>query len=450
MARSSIVRSLCLVVATLALVVGTTSTAYAQGGGGAGGGAGGAGGGRRPGGMMGGGMMGMDGNPISSQDIEKYVKIAKMTPDQAEAAKTLHAGYVQAMGEQRKKLQDLMEKTREEFRESRDPSVWQEMGEKMAPMRDEAKKLEKSFIDDVKSLLKDDQAAQWGRIEKSRRREQTGRMSFISGEAVDLFRVVDSLKLADEQLAPVNPVLERYESELDPVLVKRNEIQDQNMQAMRELMQQVMSGNSEDANKRLAEAREVSNRVRDINRKYAREVESLLPADAAPKFSEEFRKESFPRIYRQPRQAQTALDAALKLEDLDATQRKSLESIQETYKRDTMTLNKKAEEAMEASEQKMTVQGMMGGGMFGQQDPATEELRKQRRELETKTTDAIKQTLTEAQREKLPQPQNDRGAGGDRGPAGGAPAPAGGDGQQRRRPRGNNNGGGNGNGGGNN
>lgn len=417
------------------------------GAGGGGGGGRGFGGGGMFGGLGGGMMGGMDGQAISTADLDKYGKILDMTPEQHDAVKALHEGYTAEVAKLRERAQKIMEDAREEFRETRDPSVWQEIGEKITPIRDEGRKVEKQFLEDMKSLLTEKQMPLWGRVEKTRKREQTIRRGFISGETVDVIRVVERMNLPEEQMKMVNPTLERYENDLDPVLTKRNEVMEAGMSQMRTLMQDVMAGKTEEADKRMNEARDASVRVRDVNRRFAKEIASLLPPESSAKFVEEFKRESFPQVYRQNRYAQTVIDAVTKMEGVDETQRKSIEAIAETYKRDTQTLNKKAEEATEANEATMTVSGMMQRFTAG--DPAMDELRRSRTELENKTVEAVKALLTEDQQKQLPE----RGRGGrgggeggpgmDRGNGGG-----GNDGQQpqRRRPRGNNNNGGGGNG----
>ncbi|MBL0870704.1 MAG: hypothetical protein IBJ18_09030 [Phycisphaerales bacterium] len=390
-------------------------------------------------GGMGGGMMGgMEGQSISSADLDKYGKILDMTPEQHDAVKALHEGYTAEVAKLRERAQKMMEEVREEFRETGDASVWRDLGEKITPIREEGKKVEKQFLEDVKSLLTEKQMPLWGRVEKTRKREQTIRRGFISGETVDVIRVVEQMNLPEEQMKAINPTLERYENDLDPVLTKRNELFEAGMSQMRTLMQDVMQGKTEEADKRMSEARDASVRVRDVNRRYAKEISSLLPPESSAKFDEEFKRESFPRIYRQSRYAQTVIDAALKMEGVDETKRKSIEAIAETYKRDTQSLNKKAEEATEASESTMTVSGMMQ--RMGGEDPTMNELRRSRTDLENKTVEAVKSLLTEDQQSQLPRRGRGGGDGGpgmDRGNGGGN------DGQpQRRRPRGNNNGGG--------
>lgn len=457
-------RGIVIGISAMALVLASTASIGqgqpAGGGAGAGGGRGAAQprGGQQPGGARGGGMgvMGQIGGvgnfggaAISGKDVEKYAKILELSADQLTAVQTLHEGYLAAMKEQSDKRNGLMEKAREEFRESRDPSVWQEMMEAATKIADAQKRIEKTFLDDVRSVLTDKQSGAWTKVERTRRRDETLRSTggIISGEGVDLVKMVENLKLDDAQMKPIEPTLDRYEGELDSALVNRNKVIEENMGKQRQLMEQVMGGNTEEADKILAVIRDASLKIKDLNKRYGREIEAALPADIAPKFAEEFRKESFPRIYRQSRQAQSVIDASMKFEDLTEAQRAGIQSIADSYKRDNANLNKKAEEAQEASEKTMTVKSMMGGMFGGGGDPAQEELRTSRRELEKKTVDAVKALLTDTQKEQLPPERGNRfnengGMGGGNGGGGNG---GGGNGQPRR-PRGNN-GGGNGGGG---
>ncbi|CAN5814132.1 hypothetical protein BH11PLA1_BH11PLA1_17050 [soil metagenome] len=398
--------------------------------------------------MMGGGMFGGGNNTINAGDLERMGKLVKMTPEQLDSVKTLHTGYTTEMAEQRKKMDEFRQKFIDDMRESGERPDFTQMGEKMRPMMEGMQKTEGEFLDNVKSILTPDQANSWPRVEKMRRREQTVRQGFMAGEAVDLSRMVDGYKLDDEQMKTVTPILERYETELDSALTTRNQHREAQQGKMQTLMQDVMSGNSAEADKLLTEARGHSQRVRDINRRYERELEGALPKEDGPKLAEDFRKASYPQIYRNgARGTGGSFDAAMKIEDLNDTQKSGLAALKDSYTRESGSINKKLEEAQDEGEKTMTVQSMMQRG-FGGGNDAENDLRKQRRELDTKTLASITALLTEQQRTLLPTQTQ----GGDNAPGGRMRGGdnGGGDNAQpaRRRLRGNGNG--NGNGGGNN
>jgi len=411
--RTSFARSLVVGAASFALLAGS---AMAQpGGGGGGGGRGGFGG-------FGGGMMmgGSGGNPydprVTSEQLTRYGGMLGLTDDQKEAAKGLYDGYFAAHQEQATKIRTVTESAREQFRETRDPSVWQEIGPRMQEFRSASDAAEKVLLEDIKSLLNDEQMAKWPAMERTRRRETTIRRGFVSGERADVIRIVDDLKLTEDQHATLTPVLESYEQDLDRELIKRNEIVDQAQNQGANFMQAFRGGgDTTQIDKLITEGREAAVRVRDVNRRYARQVEAMLPEDKAGEFNQAFKRESFPQIYRQ-RYAQQVITAASGFEDLTQDQRDGLAAIKDTYSREASTLAIKAEAATEQQEQNFSIQGMMQRGF--QEDPAIVDARNARNKLEEETVAKIRALLNPEQVGKLPERRADgQGQGGGAGNA---------------------------------
>ncbi|MBL8991210.1 MAG: hypothetical protein JNJ48_06485 [Phycisphaerae bacterium] len=425
-------KSASLSVALILAVGGTAAVAQPGGGGGGGRGPGGGGMGM----MMMGGMGGMGGRmgaPFSPSDVDKFAPILNLTEEQKEAAKTLLTGHLAGYQEKADEFRKEMDRVREEFRETRDPSVWgglREAGTKLAEAR---KAMETAYVADLKAILNDDQIAAWPRVEMMRRREQTINMGLMAGERVDVIRIVDQLKPAPEVMETLRPILDAYAGDVDRALQKRNELYERGMQQGMEMFQ---NGDTAGIQKMFEEAREASTAVRDTNRRYARQVEGALPPELAAKFAAEFKRESFPQVYRD-RYAAQALKAAAAFDDLDEAQKASIASLMESYQRDSASLNEKGEKATEAQEAafnpaQMMQRGPGGGGGFGD-NPAMQEYRTARRDLDNRTVEALKAILNEQQRTRLPE----QGGGGDGGPR----MRQGGDnnnGDQMQRRRGNN------------
>ncbi len=372
---------------------------------------------------MGGGQM-LD-PAINSEQLEKFSGMLKLSDDQHDAAKALFDGYFQSHQARAEKMRTVMEDARETFRESRDPSVFQEMGEKMRAFREESQKAEKGFMDDVKSLLTPEQEPAFASVERARRREAGMRRNpmSVSGERADLIAIVEKLKLPEEAHAGLVPVLDSYEQDLDRELVKRDELREKaegQQQQIFAAMRGDGGGDMAAIEKMIKENREAMMRVREVNRKYARQIESLLPADSAPTFALEFKKASFPDIYRD-RYAARVIAAAEKME-LTEEQRNGIAAVRDSYTRDSDGLNKQNEAATEEREANFTLQNMMGGG--GMNTERMQELRQQRENIENTAVKKVQDLLTAEQKAKLPERRE------------------GGDGQQERRPRardGNNN-----------
>ncbi|MBX3357767.1 MAG: Spy/CpxP family protein refolding chaperone [Phycisphaeraceae bacterium] len=399
--------SVRLAAAGLLGVVIATSPAVGQGGPGEGGRGGG------------GGMRGFGGdflsNPVSSRDLDAMAKVLGLTPEQLDAAKALLDTANAEFQPAAKAARDKMEAVREEFRETRDPSVWQGMAGQMGEMRQVRQKIEASFMTDVQGLLTPEQTQLWPSAERLYRRNRTMGRGLISGERVDLFRLMERAEVPESVQAELKPVMEQYEVELDRELVKRNEIFDKAESQMGRLgpaMFQMMQGGGGD-NKELTEmfekGRDAALRVREVNRKYARQIEAMLPEEARAEFIAEFKRESFPMIYR-PSYASRVVEAAEKMTDLDAAQKQGVTAIKDSFTRETNALNARAESAIEESEKNVTPQTMFS--RFN--DPTLQEIRDARRKLEDQMVQKINDLLTEAQKAQLPE--RGRGdAGGGRG-----------------------------------
>lgn len=382
-------------------------------------------------------MMGGTDFRISPQSIEMYGKLLGMTEDQIEAAKALRQGHVESLQPKIEELNRAREEAREVFRETRDPSVWQGLMEQTESVAEARERAEKAFLEDMKTLLSPEQAAKWPRIERAQRRESLsmGGLPFgIPGDRVDLFRLVQRVGLNAEEMTRVDQVLERYEAELDPALARRTQLMEDGMNRMQEFFQAFQEGRTEELNRRMNEFRDAMVRIRDVNRRYLREIEAQLSPESAAKVSEEFRREAYPQVYAQQRWGLRALESAMAFEDLTSAQKQSLEALREAYLRDLSTINDRAEKAIdESSMQVFDLNRMMQGGWMGGNNEAMQRFRTDRRELDDRTDKSLRDLLTQEQIERLPaRPALERG-GGDRQRGMGGGMPGGGD--QPRRPQ---------------
>jgi hypothetical protein len=384
------------------------------------GGGGGFGGG---GGMFGGGRAMFDPS-VSTEDMDKYGKVLNLSKAQQTAVKALHDSFVQDYTTAAEKVRDEMDAIREDARE--DPSRFQEIGELMTKFRTKRADMEKAFFTDVKTTLTPEQATQWPAIERMRRRETSMNRGMMSGERVDLIKIVEGLKLSAEQKKGVDPVLEQYSVDLDRELVARNDYQDKMQGQMRDMFGP--NADQSKAEKMLTDGRAIANKLRDVNKRYSRQVENALPDEASKtKFQSEVRRESYPQIYRQSRSTRQ-IDEALALKSLSAEQKASIEGIKSGLDRDVSGVNQKMETAYEQREQSLTasdIMGRFGGGGgggpggrgrggFGMVD--SEELttlRDQRDDLEKAAVDKVMAILNEEQKADMPQQRQRGGGNGD-------------------------------------
>jgi hypothetical protein len=368
--------------------------------------------------MMGMGGMGMGGQmdaPVTSEMLGRIGKIVNFDADQKLASDELLKGYLAGYQVKADEMRKVVEETREEFRESRDPTVWQGLAPKMEEFRKYRDQSEQSFMNDLKSILTEPQLEKWPAVDRMLRRDTLSR-SFMAGERLNLITMLEQMKLPEDKQKALKETLDQYELELDRELIERNKLQTEVMGGMQNFFRvqgdpDAMAKAEELVNKN----REASMRVRDVHRKYARLVESMLEGEQAAKFNDAVKRESFPEVYRE-RYGDRVVAAAIAMSEIDQSQRDALTALLESHQRETQQINSKHEQAIAEREKNFSISGMMGrmGGMGGPDQALMEEVRTARRTLEESTITKVKAILTPEQAEKLPS-REDRGGGNDRG-----------------------------------
>jgi hypothetical protein len=361
---------------------------------------------------MGGGDMSQYMTSISKKSLDSYARLVGMDNDQKDAAMALHEGYRSSFKQLRADIQKTMKDMMEKVQESGDfMSMGKEMTKTGKDMTDKLETLEKGFLEDIKALLNDRQKESWPRVERMRRRENIMRFNFMSGQSADIFRLLDTMSIKYDATPELSQELERYELELDkPVKAFETwgkDQQDKQVKAMEDGDMTKMMAGWQDTLKDMAE---YGKKMRDVNRQYARTVQPLLPQDKQARFDLEFKKKSFPRVYRDGYAAK-AIAAAEKFDDLDAAQAEAISGLKAAYERDLAVANRTWAAAVEAKEEKHggAIGAMMTGMMGGNRDAKDEvsEARQARRDLDDKTGERLRSILREDQRNKLPADKPD-------------------------------------------
>jgi hypothetical protein len=363
------------------------------------------------------GAFGMSRPAMTQRELDGYAGILGLDEAQREAAKELLASYTTEFEKASREQAEKMRRISEEFRETRDDEVWQQMGPISEKYSKHAAELEKSLLNDIKTLCDEKQLAQWPRMERTRRRDRTIDRGTVSGESVDLVRIVAGLELPADARTALASQLEAYEQDLDRVLEARNKIIDQQAASFTP-GRGPMTFDMEKFQKQMADAREAGEKVREVNQRYARSIEGLLPESSQAAFSMQVKRASFPMVYRASR-TERAFDAALKFNDLDAKQREAIASLRQGYEQDTASLNDKWAAAI-LDEEKDGAGGIaLGGGgvmlmSFGDEDSdkPSAQARKARRDADKKAMQSLESLLTDEQKTRLPQPGDDAPAGG--------------------------------------
>lgn len=355
------------------------------------------------------GMFGGMARPaMTPKELEGYTALLTMDDTQKDAAKELLSSYTTDFEKASKEQAEKVKKLAEEFRESHDDEVWEQMGPINEKYSKRTKELEASLISDLKSLCTDQQLSLWPKFERTRRRDRTIDRGSVSGESVDLVHLVGQLDLTGQTKADVAQQLEAYEQDLDKALVERNKILDEQAAAFKPGRGR-QEFDMEKWQKQMQDARDAGAKVRDVNQRYARSIESLLPDAVKAKFALDVKRASFPIVYKQSR-AQRAFDAALKFDDLDSKQKEAITSLRQSYEHEADSLNDKWAAAIMDEEKEGGGGAIMGGGgavmmvSFGDDDSdkPSAQARKARREADKKAVQSLQALLSEEQKSRLP------------------------------------------------
>lgn len=369
--------------------------------------------------QMGFGGPGSGGERVSSEDLNKFDSVLGLSKDQAAAAQSLFDAYSAGYDQAQKALREKMDRLREEFQDTRDPSIWQtEMPPAMEKFRGQVAASEKSFFDDLKMLLTPDQAGRWSALERTWRRSKSMNSGMLSGESMDLVRVVDELKIQQPYPDTLSQVLDRYESELDQALTERNDRRAELSKDMPGFGGRPGGGmpDFQAMQNSMTEMRKAGIKVRDLNDRYTSLLQSAVPEAKQADFIDRVRKAKYPQVYREP-YVEKALAAAADFKDLTPEERTAIKEMSETYRRERAAANERWARAIGDSEKDGGGDPMLAGfmRMGGEGDAGDDELsvaRKARRTLDTQTLDKLRALLTDDQKARLPERETPPGPGG--------------------------------------
>jgi Spy/CpxP family protein refolding chaperone len=351
----------------------------------------------------------MRADPLQARDLERAGELLGMTEDQRAAAETLVEGYEQRIRAMRDEERAQREEAMEAIRDGvGDRSSIAAMREQTGRQREKQAELETQLLADMKALLKPEQAEKRPAVESRLRRDQKLRRGLMSGERLNVREIVQEMKLEGDAAADVEAVLQQYDLEIDRPLAARDNLLDQPMPEFRGVQD---PDAMEALRERMAQRRDASVKVRDVNKRFASQVEGVLPEALREPFKREVRQGTYPEIFR-PTSGMQGIAKAMRMPDITPEQVEQLTSIEEGYKSKLATWQAKAVKAWDEMETQMTPE-RMGAGMRDVMRPLGD-LRSERRELDRATLESLKKVLTEDQAKELPELERDEGGGGRR------------------------------------
>ncbi|MEM1423386.1 MAG: hypothetical protein AAGH64_05215 [Planctomycetota bacterium] len=342
---------------------------------------------------------------VDRTQIQIIGEMVGFSEEQLELAFELHQGYLAEMTDLEERVREIVDGVRNEFRETRDPSIWQEMMSAMVPLSEEKDGYTRAFMEDLELILNADQFEQWPEVERFHRRYTSfSDDGMLSGETVDVALAVRDMDLPEVDMQAVEPILMQYSMELDRALKARNAAYEEGMS---QGMARWRQGDMEAIQKLWEDAKREAERVRDINRRYANQIEQTLDPAFAGEWAREFKEQSFPRVYRRTYTGR-ALDTAMRFEDLTSEQTEQLEAIFSEYQRRVDSMNDDIAKLIEDSEMTRDVMSMMGRGRRGGEQDEVRNARGEKSDYEESVLARLNGVLTTAQQIRLPEREDNR------------------------------------------
>jgi hypothetical protein len=348
--------------------------------------------------QFGGWGRGYDRPEIDSAELERFAEMLDLDGGQVELMEQLHAAYVARVTELGSTMRETMDAARNEFRRTRNTEVWRDLGEIMAEFREQRDKLTAALMFDLQLTLGVDDE-RWGDVERLHRRIRAlPGNAVLSGEGVDLVTLAEDMDIEGRE--GVGELLRDYEVELDRAIRARDAAQ---APIRRDPFAYFGPDAGDDAQEAVQDARDRSAAIRDLHRRFARQLRPRLEPDTADRLDREILERSFPRVYGQTT-ADQALETIDELDSLTPDQREQVAGLRERYARELAVANGRLAEAIEADEMESSIRPWWGRRGRPEQNPELAELNDERRRVIEDAVAALRSILSDEQAEALPRP----------------------------------------------
>ncbi|GJQ29309.1 MAG: hypothetical protein HBSAPP03_11930 [Phycisphaerae bacterium] len=296
--------------------------------------------------------------------------------------------------------------------------------EEVGRWKEEADRIKRAFVDDLKSLLTSAQANRWPLAEREMRRFKRISAGRLGGESLDLVRLVEEHVPEAWGSADVTEALLRYADAMDGALRTRDEAIGESRS---EEFERLVGTDRAGALRVWEEAQAARIAVRDLNLRYAEQVASVLAPEQATALRRAVLEKSYPKLC-EPTRSEKVIRAAAALSTLDESQRREVREIVEGYEtRRLALLREMAAVAKEQQEKKKparldpkgsnmqvattedgnTISFYSSDALKPPADDPMIALRERRFELDRATRRKVEAVLTASQREAVRQPAQD-------------------------------------------
>ena len=208
----------------------------------------------------------------------------------------------------------------------------------MRPIRQweiDKRELKRLLVADIQGQLSPLQLQRWPSLERAMRREKELPLGSIPGESMNVFVAINELDLDPNDRQEVEPILLKYEIEVDSALVRRREALDKYQDVLKDAMI------SKDTDTGLDALRKICDKRGEICRLHIGTINDLnatLPEEAAGQFRASILRNGFPMIYSETR-VDKLISAVRAMDDLTDDQIGQLDALESAYDASLLSAN---------------------------------------------------------------------------------------------------------------
>jgi len=217
---------------------------------------------------------------------------------------------------------------------------------KVEEFRRAKSRLRETFVANAQGTLAVDQLPRWPALERALTRDRSLPKGQLSGESVDLVKLVDAQKLSETEMQQLATVIEAYELELDSALRQRDAYLTDTDKKIDAFIAAHKPDQAIDIAERAAALRVA---VRSANHRHAEQLASAMPAEQGVEFRAATQMAFYPSIPKQTR-GQKLFASALKLEGLSPETVAAIDALESSYENELASLHQQLRAAIDREE----------------------------------------------------------------------------------------------------
>ncbi len=348
---------------------------------------------------------------FSARDLKVMIGVLDLKPEEQEALSALYTAYADTLRAEGAAVREAVSEALERAEIMNDAGLMAPGSAAMEKWSARSEEIKASFLADLKSLLTREQESRWPILERELRRIKRVGSGQVTGESVDLVRLVEGALEGSAVPAAVAELLARYRDELDRALIAR----DMYLDAVKSDYRAALKDDPARGLTLWKEARHRRVAVRDCNERFARQIAPELPPEHRASFEERVFELSFPMLAKDTR-TDTYLKDAAALTSLTPEQTSELSAVANRHRSQRTAWQREAAAAWRLYEDAAMPSDLAGalgesagdenrnqynGAWLDESHPLTA-ARRARYGLDRTTRAGIDRILTPRQREEVP------------------------------------------------